>query len=356
MKYAPEYHDKIVVGLPYYGHQWETASGSAHSAVTGDCTTLIYSTLADRAATYGRQWDTESLTPWYAYYTSGWNQGWYDDDESLELKYDLIRQADFQGAGIWALGYDGSRDELWNSLEESFTGDVWSDSLTDNLESSCTVHGPPQYWRNVTQGGLYYGYFYTYSISVGPEVNWIEWNLQLPDSSGSYMLEVWLPGGGEAAVDYRIVTGSGVDTVTVDQSLYSDEWVSLGGPWNASGGLSVEVGDLTGASGDKIVAEAVRFCPPTGISSPGGSTVTEGLSVAGANPSSRFQLLLPSTAGDGVLTIYDCSGRAVHRIYVDEGSARTVMWPEATAVPEGLYTAVFSSHRGSMMKKLLMVY
>ncbi|MBD3276704.1 MAG: hypothetical protein GF388_00235, partial [Candidatus Aegiribacteria sp.] len=170
-KYAPGYHDKIVVGLPYYGHEWETASGAAHSAVTGDCTTLIYSTLADRAAAYGRLWDTESLTPWYAYYSSGWNQGWYDDAESLELKYDLIREADLQGAGIWALGYDGSRDELWNSLEDSFTGEVWSDSLTDNLESRCTVHGPAQYWRNVTQGGLFYGYFYTYSISTGPEVN-----------------------------------------------------------------------------------------------------------------------------------------------------------------------------------------
>lgn len=45
---------------------------------------------------YGKLWDYESLTPWYVYYSGGWNQGWYDDEESLELKYNMIRKADFQ--------------------------------------------------------------------------------------------------------------------------------------------------------------------------------------------------------------------------------------------------------------------
>ncbi|MBD3278105.1 MAG: hypothetical protein GF388_07385 [Candidatus Aegiribacteria sp.] len=187
-------------------------------------------------------------------------------------------------------------------------------------------------------------------------MNWIEWDLQLPDSSGSYMLEVWLPDGGEATVDYRIVKGSHRDTVSIDQSLYSDEWVSLGGPWNASGGLSVEVGDLTGSSGDRIVADAVRFCLPTGVNSPAGSTVTAELMIAGANPSNRFQFLLPSSTGGGSLTVYDCAGRAVSRDFTDEGQARTVVWPDGKNAPEGLYTAVFASNSELLVKKLILVY
>jgi len=303
--------------------------------------TLIYSTLAGRAELYGRLWDMESLTPWYAYYSGGWNQGWFDDQESLQLKYDLIRASDLQGAGIWALGYDGAREELWDCLEESFCTGAWTDSVTDNLESRFEAGGPAQYWRNVTEGGVFYGYFYTYSISSGPDVNWAEWTFQLPDSSMSWMLEAYIPAGGTATVSYRIESGSDLDTIVVDQSLYSDQWVPLGGPWEADQGLRVILGDHTGQSGEKIMADAIRFTPPAGIGGGSREECAEGLSLLSPNPSATFTLSVPGSFCSGELTIYDITGRAVSSFILDDGrGARTVTWPLAGQPPPGIYTAV----------------
>jgi len=354
--YAPGQHDKIVVGLPYYGHEWETAGSSSHSSVTGGYLTLFYTALADRAAAYGRLWDDESLTPWYAYYSGSWNQGWYDDEESLELKYDIVREADLQGVGIWALGYDGSRDELWNCLEDAFSGEVWIDSITDNLESRFTVHGPQQYWRNVTVGGLFYGYFYTYSISSGPDVNWAEWTFELPDSNRSWMLDTWLPEGGNAVVDYRILHSGTEDTVTVDQSLYADEWVTLGGFWDASEGLSVIIGDNTGVSGDMIVADAVRFSPPTGIEENAESTDPFPLLLLSANPSSAFLLKTLCASRAGTVMIYDSAGRLVFRKEIQAGSPEEILhWPVNDDIPSGLYTAVYRSGQNVSSVKLVLI-
>ncbi|RJQ59339.1 MAG: T9SS C-terminal target domain-containing protein [Stygiobacter sp.] len=43
---------------------------------------------------------------------------WYDNDTSLALKYDLAINKKLGGVGIWALGYDDGRTELWKVIEE----------------------------------------------------------------------------------------------------------------------------------------------------------------------------------------------------------------------------------------------
>ncbi len=355
-KYAPSHHDRIVVGLPYYGHQWETEGSAPHSSVIGDCATLFYTTLVNRAEAYGRLWDNESLTPWYAFYSGGWNQGWYDDEESLSLKYDMIREADLQGAGIWALGYDGSRTELWDCLEESFCGDIWTDNITDNLESRFTLHGPAQYWCNVTQGGQFYGYFYTYSISSGPDINWAEWTFELPDSSLSYILETWLPEGGTAEASYRILHDGVEDTLIIQQSSYANEWIPLGGPWNASEGLSVITGDYTGTAGQIIVIDAIRFSSDFGIADDTGNPESSLLSLLTGNPSSIFTLNLSSSDIEGTVLIYDTSGRLIFSDIVSSGSSdRTFNWPTDENIPSGVYSAVYRSEQSVSSVRLVLI-
>lgn len=112
--------DKIILGLPYYGYEWPTVSGNKGAATTGSGDAKFYSEASVLAESYGRLWDDESKTPWYRYQNPDWFQGWYDDSLSLSYKYDLAIDEDLKGIGIWALGYDGSRPELWGALSTHF--------------------------------------------------------------------------------------------------------------------------------------------------------------------------------------------------------------------------------------------
>lgn len=112
--------NKLILGVPYYGIEWPTVSSSPGAATTGSGSAQIYRTAFSRAQTYGRNWDASSQTPWYAYNSSGWFQGWYDDEESLALKYNLALTRNLKGVGIWALGYDLGHQELWNLLAATF--------------------------------------------------------------------------------------------------------------------------------------------------------------------------------------------------------------------------------------------
>ncbi len=112
--------EKLLFGLPYYGWEWPTRAETTHSPTAGYGTALYYRDSPGLAQQHGKRWDDEGKTPWYRYNNGGWNQGWYDDDTSLTLKYREVHEHDLLGTGMWALGYDGSRRELWAALRESF--------------------------------------------------------------------------------------------------------------------------------------------------------------------------------------------------------------------------------------------
>lgn len=112
---------KILLGVPYFGHEWQTSTNQAYSPTLATGKSVFYDGAEANAALYGKLWDSNSQTPWYRYYTSQWNQGWYDDSLSLALKYNFAKSKQLQGIGIWALGYDGYRSELWQALQSAFT-------------------------------------------------------------------------------------------------------------------------------------------------------------------------------------------------------------------------------------------
>lgn len=112
--------DKVWFGLPHYGYQWPTYADTAHSRTRGTGTALSYSSAARKAAVRGYRWNAEGQSPWFAFDSAGWYQCWFDDDTSLLLKYREVNERGFLGTGMWALGYEGSRPEIWAALRESF--------------------------------------------------------------------------------------------------------------------------------------------------------------------------------------------------------------------------------------------
>jgi spore germination protein YaaH len=121
---------KLLLALPYYGRTWATTSNViGATSVTENTKVASASKLYHAAKTelatkgYTRQWNTQGSVPYYVYQENGqWFQTFYDDVESLGLKYDLVNSKGLAGIGIWALGYDNTpvNPELNNLLRTKF--------------------------------------------------------------------------------------------------------------------------------------------------------------------------------------------------------------------------------------------
>lgn len=130
---------KLLLGLPYYGREWETTTNLAPSATTGSFTssrTLAY--INNNPTTYTtsiKKWEGNCYSPWYVYQFSGaWRQCWIDDIYSMGRKFDLVNQRGLGGIGIWALGYDNGMSSYWNLIQDKFSDCapiVCNDSLFD---------------------------------------------------------------------------------------------------------------------------------------------------------------------------------------------------------------------------------
>ncbi len=130
---------KVILGVPYYGRAWSTSSSSfgarnISSVKNGASTTVVYSAARQYAADHGRQWNATEAVAWTAYRRQNctatygcvnpWRQLYYDDARALGLKYDAVNRYNLRGAGIWALGYDGTRTELYDTLKAKFITDT----------------------------------------------------------------------------------------------------------------------------------------------------------------------------------------------------------------------------------------
>jgi len=130
---------KLILGVPYYGRAWSTDSGALNatntsSTKTGASTTVVYDTAADYLAQYGRHYDAGEAVAWTAYLrqnctstygcVTSWRELYVDDAAAIGAKYDLVNGYGLRGAGIWALGYDGTRPELWATIQRKFITDT----------------------------------------------------------------------------------------------------------------------------------------------------------------------------------------------------------------------------------------
>jgi len=113
--------ERLILGVPYYGHKWTTTSSAAGASVISFIGSTRFRDDAVDVQTYGRLWHSSSQTPWYRWQAgSTWHQVWFDDAESTGLKFDLAINNGLQGVGMWALNYDGARPELWDEIEARF--------------------------------------------------------------------------------------------------------------------------------------------------------------------------------------------------------------------------------------------
>ena len=113
--------EKLILGVPYYGPHWESVNSSSGSAVIRFVNSVRFRDAQPEFNTFGTNWSTLYNNSWYNFLSGSTNhQVWIDNDSSLSLKYDLAISRNLKGVGMWALGFDGTRNELWDLLEEKF--------------------------------------------------------------------------------------------------------------------------------------------------------------------------------------------------------------------------------------------
>ena len=141
---------KLILGVPYYGRAWSTATdllnaSNISNSKYGASTTVIYSTAAGYLADQGRRYDGVEGVAWTAYRrenctttygcVTSWRQLYVDDAAALKSKYDVVNSYGLRGAGIWALGYDGTRTELWQAIKDKF---VTTDFMSPKIVTTAT--------------------------------------------------------------------------------------------------------------------------------------------------------------------------------------------------------------------------
>jgi spore germination protein YaaH len=115
---------KLLLGLPYYGREWSTSTGTIPGTTTGSTNTVLYNVLRNNTNGYynNRQWDANSFSAWYPSQRGGqWWQCFADDASSMKKRFDIVNQTGIGGIGIWALGYDDGYTDYWNLIQSEFT-------------------------------------------------------------------------------------------------------------------------------------------------------------------------------------------------------------------------------------------
>jgi chitinase len=113
---------KIVLAMPFYGYEWQTTNDEFNAPTypgTGAMASYrrVHQLIKDEKL--DPSWDFKSMSPWIAYEKNGaFYQIYYENDQSIGLKLQLVNQVDLQGAAIWALGYEGKDASVWDVIEQ----------------------------------------------------------------------------------------------------------------------------------------------------------------------------------------------------------------------------------------------
>ena len=112
--------EKLILGVPYYGNHWRTDTENESSDILEFVGAISYRTIEAGYSWNTEKWSNVFQTPWFSWAADTTNQMWFDNDSSLALKYDFAESLNLKGVGIWALGFDGNRTELWDLINNKF--------------------------------------------------------------------------------------------------------------------------------------------------------------------------------------------------------------------------------------------
>lgn len=146
--------NRILLGIPYYGYDWNTTKGPPATSVT-------FAKAAALASREGAEsgYDNDEGSPWIRYTDDAGDQHtvWYENAASFEEKISLVLDRNIAGYATWRLGHeDPSSWYVVNSLATPAARVPAFNSTADRLYFPETGHslayGFLTYWQQ--NGGL----------------------------------------------------------------------------------------------------------------------------------------------------------------------------------------------------------
>ena len=117
---------KIIFAYPLYGYEWKTETKEYGAKVKRGWYQMaslrrIEDEILPSLSTMSGEskWDDLSMTPWMSFVEDGEiRQIYYENERSLQIKMDLIKQNKLAGVGFWALGYEAAPNSFWKKLDK----------------------------------------------------------------------------------------------------------------------------------------------------------------------------------------------------------------------------------------------
>lgn len=122
---------KLILGVPYYGYNWIVTNNQANAQripgndYLGYSVSQTYENIMEVKLENNLKeiWDNIAKVPYFTYFSPDkqvLRQVYFENYDSLRIKYKLAKEKDLAGIGIWALGYDGGYQELWDLIRVEF--------------------------------------------------------------------------------------------------------------------------------------------------------------------------------------------------------------------------------------------
>ena len=229
LKYAPP--SKIVLGLPFYGRYWKN-----DGSIKGKGTSLIKINQLIQKYNGTVTFNKYSKSPMATINITGYEPGfptgkytiWFENEESILYKLNLIKKYNLKGAGSWSLHQ--ATQNIWNVYNQ------WSNSSRVFIDVGEGWTKAPI--LSISEKGWMIGtrdfYFEPYRNLTRAEAASLLvriLDLQNTYSNTSYFRDIpynhWAKKNIEIAVQYGLMKGVGNQRFTPDESLTREEMATL---------------------------------------------------------------------------------------------------------------------------------